>query len=254
MNHVSALRLIGTCVSGALAGACAPARSPAPAPAQSQPAGSSAGAAGLNTLTPEERAAGWRLLFDGHSTAGWRGWQMDSMPSGWGVRDGALTRVRPAADIITREKFKNFELSLEWNVAPGGNSGIFYRASEDETAIYWTAPEMQVLDDAAHPDGQSRLTAAGADYGLYPAPAGIVKPAGQWNQARIIVNGNHVEHWLNGVKVVEYELGSPDWEARVKASKFADHPRYGRNAEGYIGLQEHEFRVAYRNIKIRVLP
>ena len=254
MNHLSALRLIGTCVSGALAGACAPARSPAPAPAQNQPAGSSVAPAGLNTLTPEERAAGWRLLFDGHSTAGWRGWQMDSMPSGWGVRDGALTRVRPAADIITREKFKNFELSLEWNVAPGGNSGIFYRASEDETAIYWTAPEMQVLDDAAHPDGQSRLTAAGADYGLYPAPAGIVKPAGQWNQARIIVNGNHVEHWLNGVKVVEYELGSPDWEARVKASKFVDHPRYGRNAEGYIGLQEHEFRVAYRNIKIRVLP
>ncbi len=254
MNHLSALRLIGTCVSGALAGACAPAPSPAPAPVQTQPAGSSAAPAGLNTLTPEERAAGWRLLFDGHSTAGWRGWQMDSMPSGWGVRDGALTRVRPAADIITREKFKNFELSLEWNVAPGGNSGIFYRASEDETAIYWTAPEMQVLDDAAHPDGQSRLTAAGADYGLYPAPAGIVKPAGQWNQARIVVNGNHVEHWLNGVKVVEYELGSPDWEARVKASKFSDHPRYGRNAEGYIGLQEHEFRVAYRNIKIRVLP
>jgi len=222
--------------------------------AVAQQAGATSARAPLNTLTPEERAAGWRLLFDGHSTAGWRGWQMDSMPSGWGVRDGALTRVRPAADIITREKFKNFELSLEWNVAPGGNSGIFYRASEDETAIYWTAPEMQVLDDAAHPDGQSRLTAAGADYGLYPAPAGIVKPAGQWNQARIIVNGNHVEHWLNGVKVVEYELGSPDWEARVKASKFADHPRYGRNTEGYIGLQEHEFRVAYRNIKIRVLP
>src|SRR5437867_227039 len=227
-------------------------RSPAAVESATAPSGSAA--MRLNTLTLEERAAGWRLLFVGHSTAGWRGWQMDSMPSGWGVRDGALTRVRPAADIITREKFKNFELSLEWNVAPGGNSGIFYRASEDETAIYWTAPEMQVLDDAAHPDGQSRLTAAGADYGLYPAPAGIVKPAGQWNQARIIVNGNHVEHWLNGVRIVEYELGSPDWEARVKASKFADHPRYGRNTEGYIGLQEHEFRVAYRNIKIRVLP
>ncbi len=256
MKHLTALRLIGTCVSAVLAGACAPAPSPAPAPAQSQPAGSSTspGPAGLNTLTPEERAAGWRLLFDGHSTVGWRGWKMDSMPSGWGVRDGALTRVRPAADIITTEKFKNFELSLEWNVAPGGNSGVFYRASEDETAIYWTAPEMQVLDDAGHTDGQSRLTAAGSDYGLYPAPAGIVKPAGQWNQVRILVNGNHVEHWLNGVKVVEYELGSPDWEAKVKASKFADHPRYGRNADGYIGLQEHEFRVAYRNIKIRVLP
>ena len=227
-------------------------RSPAAVESATAPSGSAA--MRLNTLTPEERAAGWRLLFDGHSTVGWRGWQMDSMPSGWGVREGALTRVRPAADIITTEKFRNFELSLEWNVAPKGNSGIFYRASEDDDAIYWTAPEMQILDDARHADGQSRLTAAGADYGLYPSPAGVVKPAGEWNQVRILVDGNHVEQWLNGVKVVEYELGSPDWEAKVKASKFATHPRYGRNAEGYIGLQEHEFRVAFRNIKIRVLP
>jgi len=210
----------------------------------------------LNILTPQERAAGWRLLFDGHSTIGWRGWKMDTMPSGWGVREGALTRAHPAADIITTEKYKNFELTLEWNIAPGGNSGIFYRASEDpdDNAIYWSAPEYQILDDARHPDGQSRLTAAGSDYDLYPSPAGVVKPAGEWNTTRLVVNGNHVEHWLNGVKVVEYELGSPDWEAKVKASKFATHPRYGRNAEGYIGLQEHEFRVAYRNIKIRVLP
>jgi len=210
--------------------------------------------ASLNTLTPAERAAGWRLLFDGKTTTGWRGWKMDTLPSGWQVVDGALTRVRRAADIITTEKFKNFELSLEWKIAPNGNSGIFYRASEDDDAIYWSAPEMQVLDDAGHPDGQSRLTAAGSDYGLYPSPAGVVHPAGQWNQVRLVVNGNHVEHWLNGVKVVEYELGSPDWEARVKASKFAPHPHYGRNPEGYVGLQEHDYWVAYRNIKIRVLP
>lgn len=257
MKHLTVPRLI-SCVGGlgVLVAACTTAarstRSPAAVESATAPSGSAA--MRLNTLTPEERAAGWRLLFDGHSTAGWRGWQMDSMPSGWGVREGALTRVRPAADIITTEKFRNFELSLEWNVAPKGNSGIFYRASEDEDAIYWTAPEMQVLDDAGHPDGQSRLTAAGADYGLYPSPAGVVKPAGEWNQVRILVDGNHVEQWLNGVKVVEYELGSPDWEAKVKASKFATHPRYGRNAEGYIGLQEHEYRVAFRNIKIRVLP
>ena len=257
MKHLTVPRLI-SCVGGlgVLVAACTTAarstRSPAAVESATAPSGSAA--MRLNTLTPEERAAGWRLLFDGHSTAGWRGWQMDSMPSGWGVREGALTRVRPAADIITTEKFRNFELSLEWNVAPKGNSGIFYRASEDDDAIYWTAPEMQVLDDAGHVDGQSRLTAAGADYGLYPSPAGVVKPAGEWNQVRILVDGNHVEQWLNGVKVVEYELGSQDWEAKVKASKFATHPRYGRNAEGYIGLQEHEFRVAFRNIKIRVLP
>jgi len=257
VKHLTVPRLT-SCVGGlgVLVAACTTAarstRSPAAVESATAPSGSAA--MRLNTLTPEERAAGWRLLFDGHSTAGWRGWQMDSMPSGWGVREGALTRVRPAADIITTEKFRNFELSLEWNVAPKGNSGIFYRASEDDDAIYWTAPEMQVLDDAGHVDGQSRLTAAGADYGLYPSPAGVVKPAGEWNQVRILVDGNHVEQWLNGVKVVEYELGSPDWEAKVKASKFATHPRYGRNAEGYIGLQEHEFRVAFRNIKIRVLP
>ena len=113
---------------------------------------------------------------------------------------------------------------------------------------------MQVLDDARHPDGKSRLTAAGADYGLYPSPAGVVKPAGEWNAVRVVIKGNHVEHWLNGVKVVEYELGSPDWEAKVKESKFAPHPHYGRNASGFIGLQDHGDRVAFRNIKIRVLP
>ncbi|HTR20225.1 MAG TPA: DUF1080 domain-containing protein [Gemmatimonadales bacterium] len=213
-----------------------------------------AGAHQLNTLTPAEQQGGWRLLFDGRTTAGWRGFRLDSMPAGWQVVDGTLTRVASAGDIMTKEKFANFELTLEWNISQGGNSGIFYRASEDDDAIYWTAPEMQVLDDARHPDGRSRLTAAGSDYGLYPAPAGVVKPAGEWNAVRLVVNGNHVEHWLNGVKVVEYELGSADWEAKVKASKFAPHAHYGRNARGAIGLQDHGDRVAYRNIKIRVLP
>jgi hypothetical protein len=207
-----------------------------------------------NTLTAAERSAGWRLLFDGKTTAGWRGFLQDSVPSGWQVVDGALTRVASGGDILTRDKFRNFELTLEWNIAPGGNSGIFYRGSEDDNAIYWNAPEMQVLDDAGHVDGKSRLTSAGALYDLYPSPAGIVKPAGQWNQVRLVVKGKHVEHWLNGVKVVEYEFGSPDWTAKVKASKFAAHPHFGRNPTGYIGLQDHGDRVAYRNIKIRVLP
>ena len=232
--HRTVMTLLVCCLAGAPAVACAQ--------------------GSLNTLTPAERAEGWRLLFDGKTTTGWRGWKMDTLPSGWRAVDGALTRVRKAADIMTTDKFKDFELKLEWKIAKNGNSGIFYRASEDDDAIYWSGPEMQVLDDAGHPDGQSRLTAAGSDYGLYPAPAGVVKPAGQWNQVRLVVKGQHVEHWLNGVKVVEYELGSPDWEAKVKASKFAPHPHYGRNREGYIGLQEHDFWVAYRNIKIRTLP
>ena len=207
-----------------------------------------------NTLSAAERAAGWRLLFDGRTTAGWRGYKKTSMPSGWRVIGGTLARVGGGGDIVTTQQFRNFELTLEWNISQGGNSGIFYRASEDTDGIYWTAPEMQVLDDARHQDGKSRLTAAGANYGLHPAPAGIVKPAGQWNHVRLIVNGRHVEHWLNGVRMLQYELWSPDWEMRVHGSKFAPHPKYGRNPQGLIGLQDHGDRVAYRSIKIRVLP
>jgi hypothetical protein len=207
-----------------------------------------------NTLSAAEQAAGWRLLFDGKTTAGWHGWKARSMPTGWRVVDGALTRVAAAGDIVTSDTFKDFELSVDWKISPGGNSGIFYRAGEQDSAVYWSGPEMQVLDDARGADGKSRLTAAGADYGLYPAPAGIVKPAGQWNRARIIVQGRHVEHWLNGVRLLQYELWSPDWEMRVQGSKFATHPYYGRNTAGAIGLQDHGDRVAYRNIKIRVLP
>ena len=208
----------------------------------------------LNALTAAEQAAGWRLLFDGKTTTAWRGFRHDSIPAGWQARDGALTRVAPAGDIITRDRFANFELTLEWNISPAGNSGIFYRVGEDDDATYWSGPEMQVLDDAHNPDGRSRLTAAGSCYAVYPAPAGVVKAPGQWNRVRLVVAGHHVEQWLNGIEVVTYELGSPDWEARVKASKFATHPHYGRYSTGYIGLQDHGDWVAYRNIKVRVLP
>ncbi len=208
----------------------------------------------LNALTPAEQAAGWRLLFDGKTTTAWRGFRRDSLPAGWRAKDGALTRVAPAGDIITRDRFANFELTLEWNISRGGNSGVFYRVGEEDDAAYWSGPEMQVLDDAHHPDGQSRLTAAGSCFAVYPAPAGVVKPPGQWNRVRLVVVGHHVEQWLNGTEVVTYELGSADWEARVKASKFATHPHYGRYTTGYIGLQDHGDSVAYRNIKIRVLP
>lgn len=212
------------------------------------------GKVSYNMLTPAEQAAGWRLLFDGKTTDGWRGYRKPAIPAGWQVVDGALTRVDSAGDIVTKEQFRNFELSLEWQVVKGGNSGIFYRVSEDLEYPWQTGPEMQVLDDAGHPDGKSPLTSAGAMYAIYPSRRGVVRPGGEWNAARILVNGNHVEHWLNGVKLVDAELGSPDWEARVKKSKFATMPRYGRNGSGHIGLQDHDDRVAFRNIKIRVLP
>jgi hypothetical protein len=207
-----------------------------------------------NTLTAAERADGWRLLFDGESTDGWRGYGRPDMPDGWRVVDGALTRVGPGGDIITEDVFRDFELALEWNVASGGNSGIFYRAIEGDGPIYMFAPEMQVLDDDAHADGLSRLTAAGANYGLFPAPEGVVRPAGEWNAVRIRVEGSHVTYWLNGERIIDYELGGPDWEARVAASKFAEWPDFGRAAEGHIGLQDHGDRVAFRSIRIRELP
>ncbi len=207
-----------------------------------------------NTLTDAERAAGWRLIFDGTTTTGWRSYGKPSLSDGWKAQDGALTRVGAGGDIITTDEFRNFELRIDWKIEVGGNSGIFYRASEDSEAIYWNAVEMQVLDDAKHPDGQDRMTSAGAAYDLYPSPPGHVKPGGEWNTARLIVNGNHVEHWLNGFKLLEYELGSRDWDSKVAASKFKPYPHFGRSTQGHIGLQDHGNVVAFRNIKIRVLP
>ncbi|MCC7133263.1 MAG: DUF1080 domain-containing protein [Gemmatimonadales bacterium] len=211
-------------------------------------------AAAANTLTEAERRDGWKLLFDGKTTAGWRSYGKRELASGWQVVDGALTRVGLAGDIVAAEEFANFELALEWSVAKGGNSGIFYRGIEGPDPIFRSAPEMQVLDDAEHADGKSLLTSAGSNYGLYPVPRSVAAPAGQWNQARIRVSGNQVEHWLNGIKVVEYQLGSDEWRARVKASKFAAWPAYGTARRGLIGLQDHGDRVAFRSIKIRVLP
>src|SRR5436309_4910230 len=170
--------------------------------AQSQPPPSSTNAA-PNTLTDAERAAGWRLLFDGKTTAGWRNYGKPTISDGWKVQDGALTRTGAGGDIISTDEFKNFELSIDWKIAIGGNSGIFYRASEDSEAIYWNAVEMQVLDDAKHPDGQDRMTSAGAAYDLYPSPKGHVNPGGEWNTARLIVYGHPGEICLNGFKPLE---------------------------------------------------
>ena len=222
--------------------------------AQSQPPAPPPSSPVQNALTDAEKTAGWRLLFDGQTTAGWRNYGKKTISDGWQVQDGALTRTGAGGDIISNDEFGNFELSLEWKIEPGGNSGIFYRASEDSDEIYWNAPEMQVLDDAKHPDGQNRLTSAGAAYDLYPAPARVVKPANEWNAVRIVASGNHIEQWLNGVKVVEYDVGSRDWDAKVAGSKFAPHKKFGRNPQGHIGLQDHGNIVAFRNIKIRVLP
>jgi hypothetical protein len=205
-----------------------------------------------NTLTAAEREAGWRLLFDGSTLDGWRGYRQEAT-TGWDVVDGTITRVGRGGDIVTNEIFDDFELTVDWRVEEGGNSGILYNATLGLEQIYHGAPEMQILDDERHPDGGSQLTSAGANYALHPAPRGIVRPAGEWNTSRILMQGNHVEHWLNGEKIVEYELLSDDWKRRVAESKFAQWPEYGQATEGRIGLQDHGNPVQFRNIKVRVL-
>jgi len=217
-----------------------------------------------NRLTDDEKAAGWRLLFDGQSTAGWRGYKMDHMPPGWKVIDGALVRVSGGAggkgagggdDIITVEQFDNFELRLEWKIVDrAGNSGIILRASEDDVTSWHTGPEMQVLDNAAYP-GRDVRQLAGACYDLYAPVQDASRPRGQWNAVRIVADGKHVEHWLNGVKLLEYELGSDDWNRRVATSKFQHFERFQEPpAKGHICLQDHTARIEFRNIKIRPLP
>jgi hypothetical protein len=209
-------------------------------------------ASGAATLTAEQRAAGWRSLFDGTSTSAWRGYKDQSFPAGWTIVDGVLTKSTSSPDLVTKDKFGNFELAFDWKIAPGGNAGVFYRGTEEYDHIYWSAPEYQLLDDARHADGRSRLTSAGADYAVYPSPAGVVKPADEWNSSLIVANGNHVQHWMNGQKLLEYDVGSPDWEAKVKASKFVDYPHYGRAPSGYIGIQgDHDGQLWLRNIRIR---
>jgi hypothetical protein len=211
-----------------------------------------AGAHVQATQAPAGGGSEWKTLFDGKDLSQWRGYKSDTVPDGWKVVDGTLAKTTSVSDLISRDEFGDFELSIEWKISPAGNAGIFYRGTEDEDHIYWTGPEYQLLDDAKAEDNKSRLTCAGAAYDLYPSPPGHVKPAGQWNATRIIAKGAHVEHWLNGTKLLQYELWSPDWEAKVKASKFGVHPKYGRATKGHFGLQgDHDGQLAFRNIKVR---
>ena len=193
-----------------------------------------------------------RVLFDGTSLDAWRGYKTDKVPDGWRTADGTLTKDKPVEDIVSKDQFGDFELEIDWKIGAGGNSGIFYRGTEEYDHIYWSAPEYQLLDDEKAADNKTRLTCAGAAYALYPSPPGHLKPVGQWNTTRIVAKGAHVEHWLNGVKLLEYELWSPDWEAKVKASKFKDYPNYGRAKRGHIALQgDHAGTLSFRNIRIR---
>jgi hypothetical protein len=197
----------------------------------------------------------WRSLLNDDSAPDWRGWKEAGFPAGWHVAGGVLSKDGVVDDLVTRESFGDFELELEWKIGKAGNSGVFYRGTREYDHIYWSAPEYQLLDDANAPDGRSRLTAAASAYALYGAPEGVVLPFDHWNKTRIVVKGTHVEHWLNGRKVVDYELQSADWKSRVAASKFAAYPDYGMARSGLIGLQgDHPGALAIRHIRIRKLP
>ncbi len=178
------------------------------------------------------------------------------MPDGWRIADGTLTKDGHAGDLITKDQFGDFELELEWRIGRAGNSGIFYRGIEDpdfngkpnDDRIYTTGPEYQLLDDLEAADNKTRLTCAAAAYGLYPSPAGHLKPVGEWNAARIVAKGAHVEHWLNGFKMVEYELWSPDWEAKVAVDQVQGlaevRPRQGADTSGCRAITKARSRSA----------
>jgi Domain of Unknown Function (DUF1080) len=204
-------------------------------------------------LSPTEPAEGWKVLFDGRTLSGWRGYRSSSTPDNWKVVDGTLFRAAGGGDIMSVDEFGNFELRLEWRISRNGNSGIMFRVTTDGDEPWWSGPEMQVLDNEGHPDGRDPLTSAGSNYALHAPVRDVTRPVGEWNAVRIVANGAHVEYWLNDVKIVEYELWSRDWEARVRATKFAQLPQYGRAPRGHIVLQDHGDAVWYRNIRVKPL-
>jgi hypothetical protein len=213
--------------------------------------------AGENELIAPEKAAGWKLLFDGKdASAHWRGYKKDAIPDKWVAKDGALVLTgRGGGDIITKEQFENFELSIEWRISPGGNSGIMFKVLETAGPPWNTGPEAQIQDNAAGHDPQK----AGWMYALYPASVDKTKPVGEWNhfvlKCQRTASGTYrCEHTMNGAKYVEYEIGSADWNEKVAKSKFGKFPRFAKAAKGHICLQDHGNEVAFRNIKIRELP
>ncbi|WP_018611919.1 3-keto-disaccharide hydrolase [Segetibacter koreensis] len=212
-----------------------------------------------NTLSKAERQQGWKLLFDGKSKNGWRYYQNKPSKS-WEVSNGTLHSKGSAAnygsinaDLMTKEQYDNFELSIDWKISPKGNSGILYLVTEDNESSYLSGPEYQIIDDINFPEKIEDWQKTGANYALNPAPTAEPNPVGQWNHTKIVVNKGHVEHWLNGKKIVEYEIGSEEWKKNKMNGKFKDAAGYGMAKKGYIALQDHGSEAWFKNIKIKQL-
>jgi len=217
-----------------------------------------------NVLTDSEKADGWELLFDGSTLNGWKRYGADSIGPLWSVKDGViicdgtgLGEGSPmGGSLMTLKQYGNFELSVDWKISAGGNSGIIYHVIEkpEYKHDYETGPEMQVMDDAGWKGELGDAQKVGSNYDMYAAPATKkVMPVGEWNNARIVYNNGHVEHWLNGEKVVEFQEGDADYEARYKKSKWVEYPGWNKFKVGSISLQDHGAPVYYRNIKIKAL-
>jgi hypothetical protein len=210
-----------------------------------------------NVLTDLEQRAGWKPLFDGKdASVHWRGYKKDTLPDKWAAADGALVLTgKGGGDIITKDQFDSFELSIEWKISPGGNSGIMFKVLETAGAPWNTGPEAQIQDNVKGHDPQK----AGWMYALYPASVDTTKPAGEWNHfvlkcQKTAAGTYKCEHTMNGTKYVEYEIGSDDWNQKVAKSKFSKFPDFAKAAKGHICLQDHGNEVAFRNIKVRELP
>lgn len=211
----------------------------------------------INTLSNKEIKKGWELLFDGKSLSNWKTFNGGEV-TGWKIIDGVLHNSGVGSDhggdIITKKQYRNFELYLEWKIAPESNSGIFFHVEEGITnAIYETGPEYQLIDDKGWPGQLKESQYSGANYDMHAPKGARVKPLDEWNKTRLVVNGPHVEHWLNGKKVVEYELWNDEWNELKANSKWKDIPYYGAAKKGHIGLQDHGGLTMFRNMKIREL-
>jgi len=210
----------------------------------------------INVLSEAEKSDGWKLAFDGKTTAGWHAFRKDAFPdTGWIIRDGVLIHEggKGGGDLATNEQYADFDMQCDWKVAQGGNSGIIYHSTEDHGAPWETGPECQILDDAHHNDGKGPKTRAGTLYDVLPCAVDVSRPAGEWNTARITVKGTHIQHFLNGRKVIDVDTSSAEYKPALAKSKWPGMADYGKRAKGFIVLQDHGDETQFRNIKIKKL-